>query len=210
MSLIEQIFERGSRLWQDLIERAQAAWRTGDFDQANELFAQLQERSVSWLLAIARRRLPANSVDDVVSETYIALWQKAETGDVIQNVKGLLGTILRRRIADEYRRQKGVVMHADDTFWEHYSDSMPAEEVGPEQVVEERELAAAVTNIVLDALPTPERDVLIARHVDELSVMQTAARLDITEDQVKKRTQQAVRRVRQIMIERGLHHDTNP
>ncbi len=202
MSFVEQIFAREAHLWQDLIEQAQVAWRTEDFDQANELFAQLQDRSVSWLLAIARRRLPADSVDDVVSETYIALWQKAEAGDVIQNVKGLLGTILRRRIADEYRRQKGVVV-------EHADDTLPAEEVDPEQVVEERELATAVTNIVLDALPTPERDVLIARHVDELSVMQTAARLGITEDQVKKRTQQAVRRVRQIMIERGLHHDTN-
>ena len=91
------------------------------------------------------------------------------------------------------------VQQLDDTQLREHEESQASEDV-----VETQETARSIANTLLDLLPEQERQVLIARHVDELSVVQVSARLGITPDQVKKRCQAGLERARQIAKERGL------
>jgi RNA polymerase sigma factor (sigma-70 family) len=77
----------------------------------------------------------------------------------------------------------------------------------PEETIVSHETAHIASNLILDALPDEERRVLIMRHVQELSVAQTAMQLNMTEDQVKKRTRRAKELAYRVAQERGLLHD---
>lgn len=204
MASTEQLLPKEAQAWQDLADRVREAWRAGEYDEAGDLFLELQERSTGWLLAIARRKAPADQAEELVARTYLALLEMLEADTATQNVKGLLGTILQRRIVDAYRRSAGArEASADNAFWERHAETV-TDEVGPEEQTEGREAARSVANAILDGLPSPARDVLIARHLDGLTVAETAARLGMTEDQVKKRRQEAVVMARRIVEEQGL------
>lgn len=204
MASTRELLPKEAQVWQDLAEQVQSAWRQGDYDDAGQSFLELQQRSTSWLLAIARRKAPPGRAEELVAQAHHDLLALIEAGKPTTNVKGLLGTILRRRIVDAYRRGAGVATEsADDAFWERHAESASDEDNLQEQV-ERRETARGVANAILDALPSPEREVLIARHIDQLTVVETAARLGLTEDQVKKRRQDAVALARRITKEQGL------
>lgn len=210
MLSVEQIFSKEAQEWQQLFEQAQAAWQAGDYDRAGDVFMELQDRSMAWLQAIARRKAPEDVADELVAETYLALLNKLEAGEPVQKVKGLLGTILRYRIVDEYRRRNGIaVEQADETFWARYAESSVEEDSNEAQIVVEQLTATSLVNTLLQELPPVERDVLIARHLDMLSVADTAVRLHMTEDQVKKRTRKAIQLAHQIIEAKGLINDVN-
>lgn len=205
-----QVLPAEARRWQDLAERIGAAWRAGHFDDAGELFLQLQSLSTPWLLAIAHRKGAASAADELVAQAHLALLEKIEGGEPIDNVKGLLCTILRRRVVDWHRRRGGMEVDTkDDRFWEHLAASTTPFDSGPDRIAdaEEREAVQRVANTILDALPAEEREVLLARDLEELGVAETARQLGLTEDQVKKRRQRAIESARRIVEERGLRHD---
>jgi RNA polymerase sigma factor (sigma-70 family) len=200
MSIVEHIFANEAGAWQELIEQAQAAWRAGEFDRAGDYFRQLEDKSSPWLLRIARAKAPAHYADEIVAETYLALLKMLMNGMPIQNVKGLLKTIIKRRIVDEYRRHGEVV----EQYWGRYAETETLVEDEQLDQVEVRDAATRIANTILQELPPLLREVLTARIYDELSVAQTAARLGITEDQVKKRKREAIVLARQIAQEKGL------
>jgi RNA polymerase sigma factor (sigma-70 family) len=200
MSIVEHIFANEARAWQELIQQAQASWNAGEFDRAGEYFRQLEDKSSPWLLRIARAKAPAYYVDEAVAETHLALLKMLMNDTPIQNVKGLLKTIIKRRIVDEYRRHGEVV----EQYWGRYAETETLAEDEQLDQVEVRDTATRMANTILQELPPPLREILIARIYDELSVAQTAAHLGITEDQVKKRKRDALELARQIAQEKGL------
>ncbi len=192
-------------LWQELAEQLQEAWRRGDELLAGDLFYELETRSAGWLRSIAVRKLPEGaSAEDFVSDVYVALWEIIVSGKPVLKVKGLLGTIMRRRIADEYRRrERGIEEPADDLFWEQYSDTTPSVEHDPEESAIDADTARRL-NAILATLPAEELDVFLARGVDGLSTEQAAAKLGLTGDQVKKRLRSAKKRLEKAIKEGGL------
>ncbi len=210
MSNGRQMLMRDGRIWQDLAERTAAAWCSGDTQLAGELFVDLQGRSTSWLLAIAHRKGAGDAAEELVAQAYLELYQKIAGGEAVENVKGLLGTIVRRRVVDWHRRRRGVtVATGDDDFWQrHDGTSSPFAPVPDDFAgVEQQDAASRIVNAILDALPDDEREVLLARELDELDVAETARRLKLTEDQVKKRRQRAIASARRVAEEQGLRHD---
>jgi len=204
MASTEQLLPREAQAWQDLAERTQAALQAGEYDEAGVLFLKLRDVSFGWLLAIARYKGPTDQADELVARAYVGLLELLQTDTPIRNVKALLSTILRRRIADAFRRGGATpAASADDTFWERHTDVVPDDADTVEEAVE-RDAARDVANTILDALPPWAREILIARHLDELSVAETAGRLGLSEDQVKKRRRDAVALARRIAKERGL------
>lgn len=201
----EHPFAGEAQAWQELAEQAQRAWAEGDYDRAHDAFQALQERSVDWLLAIARREGPADDAAEVAAQAYVPVSRMVQSGEPIRNVKGLLGTIVRRRAVDALRRKTPsvAVQRADEAFWDRYEQATPDQDTPYEQV-ESRLSAPSEANTILNALPAELREVLVARHVDELAVGEAATRLGITEDQVKKRTQAALAEARRIARERGI------
>src|SRR6266567_1683314 len=96
--------------------------------------------------------------------------------------------------------------------WQQLVDEMHAcwnadDSERPEETVVSLDTAHFASNLILDALQDEERRVLILRHVQELSVAETAVQLNMTEDQVKKRTRRALSHAYRVAQERGLLHD---
>lgn len=205
---VEQQFSKSGQEWQNLIQQAQAAWQKGDFEQYGDLVTKLQEVSKGFLMIIARSKLPAYQVEDCVAETYVDLIEYIDKGETIHNVKALLRTIINRRIVDIYRKKGNtIVVSGDNSFWEQHAETTPSQDSLSSETIEAKETAFTIANTILNVLPPLEREILITRHMEGLTVAETALRLDITEDQVKKLTQKAMIHSKQIVKERELSDD---
>jgi DNA-directed RNA polymerase specialized sigma24 family protein len=64
--------------------------------------------------------------------------------------------------------------------------------------------AMGIVNPMLEGLPLDLRLVLFDRHGADMTVEETATHLGLTEDQVKKRTKEALVRIKAIAREKGL------
>ncbi len=192
-------------VWQKLVEQVQQAWQEGDLYYAGELFDDLQQLSTPYLMAIAIRKGPQQHAEEYVAQTYLALLELIEKGEPIENVKGLLSTIVRRRIVDGYRQGNGVPVDS----WDEAQISLGDQEaeIGWDDAIERQTAAKTLTNTILDALSVPEKDVLITRYIKERTVPQTAIALQMSEDKVKKTCQEALKRAQQIVEEQGLSYD---
>jgi RNA polymerase sigma factor (sigma-70 family) len=185
-----------------------AALQRGAYEQALDLFGRLEDLTKPLLIRIALEEGPAEEIDELVADTYIGLFRHVESGKPIGNVKALLRTILKRRIVDAFRRRDGVTLVSADALSGGGAAALPdALEIHPQADVDDAETVTQIKNTILDALPSLEREVLMARYLHELTVPQTAARLGLTADQVKKYTQRALQQARHIGVEKGLHHD---
>lgn len=214
---VNQSTRQDARIWQNLAQQAQAAYQAGDVYKAGDFYDDLMNHSRGWLLSIAYRKLPKHLANELaealVVQAHFQLWGLIIGPDPITKVKGLLGTIIRRRAFDAYRQQPEGIIHVqvDQTFWDGYREDEPSEGADPamiyesgEDALEAAKVAAGHVNALLEVLTPEESAVLIARQVDGLTVEQTAARTGLTPDQVRKRRQAAMKRVAQVALERGL------
>lgn len=196
--------------WQLLVDEMQARWNANDSEGAEGLFHEFYDMSFPLLITIARAKAPAEMVEDVVAEAYLEFYEMLAAHKSTHNAKGLLCQIVRRRSIDEYRRHQRharVTVQVDETM-RSGSGELPGVLTDTlEETVISLNMAQFASNLILDALPDEERWVLILRHVQELSVAETARQLNMTEDQVKKRTQRALSHAYRVAQERGLLHD---
>ena len=196
--------------WQLLVDEMQARWNADDLERAEELFHEFYEISFLLLRAIARAKAPTEMAEDVVAEAYLEFYEMLAAHKPTHHAKGLLCQIVRRRSIDEYRRhqrQARVTTQVDETVWSGLRELPDVLADTPEETVVSLDTAHFASNLILDALPDEERRVLILRHVQELSVAETAMQLNMTEDQVKKRTRRAKEHAYRVAQERGLLHD---
>lgn len=196
--------------WQQLADNIQTSWNAGDSEQAKDLFNELYEISFPLLLTIARAKAPAEIVEDVVAEAYLEFYELLVAQTPIRNAKGLLCLIVRRRSIDEHRQHQKIVKHTqivDEAMGSDILEIPDAMAGTPEEIIVAQDTALFVSNLILDALTDEERRVLIMRYVQELSVAETAVQLNLTVDQVKKRTQRASKLAYRVAQERGLLHD---
>jgi RNA polymerase sigma factor (sigma-70 family) len=188
----------------------QAFWNADDSERAKEIFTELYEISFPLLLVIAREKAPAEMVEDVVAEAYLEFYEMLVAHKPIHNAMGLLRRIVQLRSIDEYRRHlrlAKVTTQVDETMWSGLRELPDVVADTPEEIVVSLDTAHFVSNLILDALPDEERRVLLLRYIQELSVAETAMKLHMTEDQVKKRTRHAKDLAYRVAQERGLLHD---
>jgi RNA polymerase sigma factor (sigma-70 family) len=196
--------------WQQLVDEMQARWNADDSEGAKAIFNEFYEISFPLLLVIAQEKAPAEMVEDVVAEAYLEFYEMLAAHKPIHHAKGLLRRIVKRRSIDEYRRhqrQARVTAQVDETMWSGLRELPDVLADTPEETVVSLNTAHFTSNLILDALLDEERRVLILRHVQELSVAETAMQLNMTEDQVKKRTRRAKEHAYRVAQERGLLHD---
>jgi RNA polymerase sigma factor (sigma-70 family) len=201
----EQMFVGQGKAWQRLFEQAQAAWRLGDHDLAGDYFWQLRQQTTPLLISIASQRASASHAEDIVAEVHLELYRSMSLGQAIKNVGGLLRTMVQRRAIDDVRRAANrYERSADDDFWARYAevDAVAADSV--EDDVISRLAAMGIVNPMLEGLPLDLRLVLFDRHGADMTVEETATHLGLTEDQVKKRTKEALVRIKAIAREKGL------
>jgi RNA polymerase sigma-70 factor (ECF subfamily) len=174
---------------------------------------ELYDRHGDAVFRIAFRRLGDRQLaEEVMQETFLALWNRAELFDQrVGSLPAWLGTIARNRAVDRLRaigrRPPSVVLSSivghdgdDDRAIERALGSATrlggsGEAPDPETAAEEGWLRDEV-RVALDGMPSVERRVIEMAYYQELSQSEIAAQLGWPLGTVKTRTRRALARLR--------------
>jgi RNA polymerase sigma-70 factor (ECF subfamily) len=200
-------------------EELVAALVEGDEAALGELY----DRHAESLFRAAMLRLGDRGLaEEVLQDTFLALWNRAELFDRSQgSVIGWLSTIARNRAIDRLRsaarRPSPVALSglvplgadaasADDARDAILAAATPVSGVtpapDPEREVDIAELRREVEQALAD-IPEQERQVLTLAYYDQLSQSEIAARLAWPLGTVKTRTRRALARLRETLGEHG-------
>ncbi|MCP3914955.1 MAG: RNA polymerase sigma factor [bacterium] len=145
-----------------------------------EAFQELYERHRDWVLRLATR-MTGNHADalDVLQEAFLYFLGKFPGFELRGRVTTFLYPVVRS-LAVDVRRKRG-----------RFRDDTEALEALTVEDPAQAELGRA-----LAGLPAVQREVVILRYVDELSVEETAEVLRVPEGTVKSRSSQALKALR--------------
>jgi RNA polymerase sigma-70 factor (ECF subfamily) len=174
----------------------------------------LYDRHVDGVHAVALRLCGDRGLaEEVVQETFLALWNRAELFDPsVASLATWLRSIARNRTVDRLRakgRRPTLVSlggHGDDDA-DHDVDRLSADTVviggaGPDPSPEAAAESAAVRAAIGDALatmPEVERTVIVLAYREGLTQPEIAQRLGWPLGTVKTRTRRALARLREVL-----------
>ena len=151
----------------------------GDDTALRELFT----RHAPWLAARLRAVLPAPEVEDVLQETFLAVWTNARTYRPQGQAGGWLWVIARRQAALLLRRRGPAAGPLADVA-----------EPGADPV--EAALARADLDAAASTLQSPEREVWRLMYVEDRPVAEVAKLTGVPPGTVKSRANRARRLLR--------------
>lgn len=175
--------------------------------------AALYDKYAGSVYATARRLTSDRGLaEDVVQETFLALWNRAEQFDAtLGSLPAWLLTIARNRTVDRLRAisRRPPTVPVSDLALPDEGDTAALERLlgggsvvgsgqppaGPAPILDEVELRSSLA-AALAELPEVERTVLVLAYRDELSQSEIAERLGWPIGTVKTRTRRALLRMR--------------
>jgi RNA polymerase sigma-70 factor (ECF subfamily) len=185
---------------------------------SSDALAVLYDRYVDSIFATARRSTSdRGAAEEVVQETFLALWDRAETFDpAMGSVGGWLRTIARNRSVDRLRaaaRRPTLVAYPISPA-SGEPDAASLDRIAtPDRVVggslptpvPEMELVSAETRRAIQAalvdLPDDERTAIVLAYSDGLTQTEIAERLGWPLGTVKTRTRRALTRLRSALAD---------
>ncbi len=188
---------------------------------SHDALAALYDRHGDAVFATARRLTSDRGMaEEVVQETFLALWNRAETFDpAVGSLAAWLHTIARNRTVDRLRAAgrrpdlvplsiaagsgpgHGEEVDADTLDRVLASGSIVAGAAptrSPEVAVALRELRSALQAALAD-MPEPERIVIVLAYGEDLTQSEIAERLGWPLGTVKTRTRRALARLREVL-----------
>ena len=177
--------------------------------------ATLYDRYGDAIFASAYRLTTDRGIaEEVVQETFLALWNRAELFDpAVGSLPAWLHAIARNRAVDRLRaagRRPRLVVTASGATDESESQSLEramasgtlvagaAQPPGPEQAADAAGLRDSIRTAI-GAMPDQERIVILLAYQEQLSQTEIAARLDWPLGTVKTRTRRALLRLREAL-----------
>lgn len=195
---------------------ARLVWDVASGSQ--DALGALYDRYADAVHAAASRLTSDRQVaEEVVQETFLALWNRAELFDpTAGSLAAWLYTIARNRTVDRLRAAgrrpslvalspAGVDAQADAAALERLASVGQvvggADAVaGPEAALQSTELRRVLQQ-ALREMPEQERTVIVLAYQDELSQAEIAGRLGWPLGTVKTRTRRALRRLREVLAD---------
>lgn len=187
---------------------------------SQDALAALYDRHADGIHAVALRMTGDRQVaEEVVQETFLALWNRAELYDPgVASLGTWLRSIARHRAVDRLRaagRRPSLVSLPDGSDEGDRAGSAAIERLDPDLVVhggaardaspeaaaEAADVRAAVASAIAD-MPEQERTVILLAYREELSQTEIAERLGWPLGTVKTRTRRALARLR-VALEPG-------
>jgi RNA polymerase sigma-70 factor (ECF subfamily) len=139
-----------------------------------------------------------NQALDIVQDVFLRFWEQVKKGEEIQNHRGFLYRVTRNRIIDHYRARK-ILVDLDEV-----EDTESATDETAESVLSiiDSSLSGVKVTELLETLPYSQKEILILRFVDELSVSDIAKLLETTPNTVSIRVYRALKELKQRVIEK--------
>lgn len=156
-------------------------------------FEQFYRRNAPWLQIRLRRRCgDPDLAEEVVQETFIAVWRAASSYRGPDRSGPWLWTIATNRLVDAHRRRAARARTVSE----------PSDDLAVTRSAEDDALVSTYdANLAsaLDRLSPELREILQATVLDGLSVRETAVLLNIPEGTVKSRADRARRQLREAL-----------
>lgn len=127
---------------------------------------------------------------DITQETYIRAWRYLENKNSILHFKSFLYATIKNLIIDEYRKKKTSSLIADE------QDALEVETLSNYQNNFLRKVDARHTPSIIEKLPPTYQKVLTQRYIEDLSVIQIAHNLHISQNAVSVRIYRGVKALR--------------
>ena len=182
---------------------------------SQDALASLYDRHADAVFAVATRLTPDRQVaEEVVQETFLALWNRAELFDPSAgSLAAWLHAIARNRTVDRLRAAGrrpnlvgiGAVAGADEADASALDRLVALDRAGqgtggsdPSHELDRAELRAALRE-ALGTMSDNERTVILLAYQEDLSQAQIARRLAMPIGTVKTRTRRALHRLREVL-----------
>lgn len=135
---------------------------------------------------------------DITQETFAKTWEYLENDNTVDNIRAFLYRVARNRIYDFYRKKKSESLDA-------------AQEEGYEFESDDHERMVATSNArfsmkILQKLEDTDRELLIMRFIDELSIPEIADITNQKENTVSVQVHRALKKAQDI-ISQHIHHE---
>lgn len=135
--------------------------------------------------------------EDVVQESFLALYQNIETFRGESSIITWLTRVTINKAKNVLRRKK--LKSIDFKEGIDIQDTSPL----PEEYLETKEKKVKVRNLLL-SLPLKYRDVLYLYYYEEIKIKEIADILDLTESGVKSRLKRGREHMKELLVERGV------
>ena len=166
--------------------------KISDGDKKADLYISLFQTYYSKLYDFCSKHLRSETdIEDVVQESFKALWEMWDSVDGSKNIVGLLFTITNNKIYDILRKKYTYTKHSDgieDAMAENWSEG-------------DMELWDELIHLMfstVDKLPERQREIILLRG-QGLTNPQIAHRLEISEGTVKNQYSRAMSTLRDIL-----------
>jgi RNA polymerase sigma-70 factor, ECF subfamily len=156
-------------------------------------YADLMRRNNQRLFRLARGILRDDAeAEEAVQEGYLRAFTHLEGFKGEASLATWLARIVINEALARLRRRRPTVAieHADALAPAAGATSVRADEPSPEQAMARREIRRAI-EVAVDTLPAAFRGVFMLRAIEQMSIADTAAYLDIPEETVKTRFHRA-------------------
>lgn len=128
---------------------------------------------------------------DMVQEGFTKTWQHIIHGGKIDNMKAFLYKVMNNLVIDYYRKRKSASL---DVLLE---DGFDPPSPGHENIILNAEYSEVIK--VLENIPESDRDVIVFRYIDGLSVKEIAKAQNESENAVSVRLHRALEKARKIL-----------
>ncbi|WP_267140301.1 RNA polymerase sigma factor [Anianabacter salinae] len=183
--------------------------RLGD----ERVFAHLYGRHTPSMIRVASSVVKGRATaEDVVQDTWMAVLKGISSFELRSTLAAWIFSILLNKARTRARRD-GRVVSFDDDFGDDLSDAFDGrgrwkdmaelrEDITPERIASGRS-SAALVNAAIDALPPPQRAVIILRVQQELEASEVCALLGISEGNMRVLLHRARLALRARMLDLG-------
>jgi RNA polymerase sigma-70 factor (ECF subfamily) len=153
---------------------------------------QLFDRHAPWLAARLRKTLPPDDVEDVLQETFLAVWKNAGTYQPRGTPAAWLWVIARNQAALLLRKQGPATQALPDEA--RLEEDRPASD--PAEAVATRTDLDVAAAAALGPPGCPDREVWRLRYEEDRPVAEVAELMGVPEGTVKSRVHRARRLLR--------------
>ena len=174
--------------------RLVARVREGDLEALGELYKRYKTQVYRTALAIT---YDEGMAEDILQETFLRIYTYANSFDETQPLGPWLYRVTVNLSYSWTNRAKRWLNLFQSAFERLKSSTRRV----PEQVAEELELRQSLRQAI-DALPEPQRAVIVLYYLEELSVNEIAYAMGVPEGTVKSRLYYARERLRKAITER--------
>ncbi|HET6386633.1 MAG TPA: sigma-70 family RNA polymerase sigma factor [Armatimonadota bacterium] len=177
---------------------------------ARLVFQRLHKQYLPFTYALASRKSHPDDVEDILQETWVAVWRRLQDPEPVERFLSLLEAICRHKLADANERRYRRKRRASEDPWilsldapvdpsspdgARWADALESNEPAPETALLERERMDELWTL-MQRLPESWRLAVTYRFFNQMSVAETARAMGVTDDAIKKYVFRAVRRLR--------------